>query len=114
MISRALIFLPRYSGVRPTISPATNTVMTASTSIPYSPDPTPPGATSPSLMLKIISPPPSAVNESWNELTAPVEVPVVEVANSAEAAIPEPGLLALHRRAGQLQRRAAVAGLQRP
>ena len=27
LISRAPIFLPRYSGVRPTISPATNTVM---------------------------------------------------------------------------------------
>ena len=29
LISRAPIFLPRYSGVRPTISPATNTVITA-------------------------------------------------------------------------------------
>src|SRR5271166_2993627 len=30
VISRALIFLPRYSGVRPTISPAINTDITAS------------------------------------------------------------------------------------
>ena len=36
-------FLPRYSGVRPTISPARNTAITASTRIPYSPAPTPPG-----------------------------------------------------------------------
>ena len=34
VISRRPSLLPRYSGVRPTISPATNTVMTASTSIP--------------------------------------------------------------------------------
>src|SRR5690242_17056325 len=43
-ISRAPIFLPRYSGVRPTIRPATNTVITASTRIPYRPEPVPPGA----------------------------------------------------------------------
>ena len=61
LISRAPIFLPRYSGVRPTISPATNTVMIASTSMPYRPEPVPPGATSPSIMLTIGTPPPSAV-----------------------------------------------------
>ena len=33
-ISRASIFLPRYSGVRPTMSPATNTAMMANTSMP--------------------------------------------------------------------------------
>jgi hypothetical protein len=33
-ISRAVIFFFRYSGVRPTIRPATNTVRTASTSMP--------------------------------------------------------------------------------
>ena len=33
-ISRASIFLPRYSGVRPTMSPATNTAMMAITSMP--------------------------------------------------------------------------------
>lgn len=61
LISRALIFLPRYSGVRPTINPATNTVTTARMSMPYSPDPTPPGATSPSIMLSMVTMPPSAV-----------------------------------------------------
>ena len=84
LISRAPIFLPRYSGVRPTIRPATNTVMTASTSMPYRPAPTPPGATSPSIMLTIGIMPPSAVYESWNELTAPVEVSVVAAAKVAE------------------------------
>ncbi len=33
-ISRASIFLPRYSGVRPTISPAMNTDSSTMTSIP--------------------------------------------------------------------------------
>ena len=37
----------------------------------------------------MVSPPPSEVNESWNEFTAPVEVPVVEVANSADAGTPK-------------------------
>ena len=32
--SMASIFLPRYSGVRPTISPARNTAMMAKTSMP--------------------------------------------------------------------------------
>src|SRR5664279_1460209 len=40
-------------------------------------------------MLKIANPPPNAVNEEWNESTAPVEVPVVEVANSADAGTPK-------------------------
>ena len=34
LISRPPIFLPRYSGVRPTISPATNTATTTNSSIP--------------------------------------------------------------------------------
>ena len=34
LISRPPIFLPRYSGVRPCISPATNTVTTTNSSIP--------------------------------------------------------------------------------
>ncbi len=34
LTSRDVIFLPRYSGVRPTMSPATNTVTMARTSIP--------------------------------------------------------------------------------
>ena len=41
-ISWASIFLPRYSGVRPTINPATNTATMTNASIPYNPEPTPP------------------------------------------------------------------------
>src|SRR6478672_9311518 len=87
--SRAPIFLPRYSGVRPTISPATNTVMTARISRPYRPEPTPPGATSPSIMLNIVIMPPNGVNESWKEFTAPVLVSVVEAAKVAESETPK-------------------------
>ena len=89
MISRAVIFLRRYSGVRPTIRPATNTVMIARTNMPYRPEPTPPGATSPRPMLNMSRPPPTPVYEEWNELTAPVEVPVVETAKRAEAHSPK-------------------------
>ncbi len=39
-------------------------------------------------MLKIRAPPPKLVNESWKELTDPVDVPVVETAKSAEAHSP--------------------------
>src|ERR1017187_9170860 len=46
------IFLPRYSGVRPTIKPAMNTAKTANISIPYKPEPTPPKTTSPSSILQ--------------------------------------------------------------
>ncbi len=60
-ISRGVIFLPRYSGVRPTIRPATKTVITARTSMPYKPEPTPPGATSPSCMLNNKTIPPRLV-----------------------------------------------------
>ena len=47
LISRPSIFLPRYSGVRPTISPAMKTATTTNSSIPYMPEPTPPRTTSP-------------------------------------------------------------------
>jgi hypothetical protein len=47
-ISKVSIFLPRYSGVRPIISPAMNTARMAKTSMPYRPEPTPPNTTSPS------------------------------------------------------------------
>ena len=51
LISRASIFLPRYSGVRPTIRPARNTVSRTNSSMPYRPEPTPPKITSPVIML---------------------------------------------------------------
>lgn len=74
--------------MRPTISPAMNTAMIAMMSIPYSPEPTPPGAISPSIMPSMVMPPPSPVYEEWKESTAPVEVRVVDTAKIAEAPIP--------------------------
>ena len=47
-ISYGSIFLPKNSGVLPTIRPAIKTVRIAKASIPYKPHPTPPKITSPS------------------------------------------------------------------
>ena len=58
------IFLPRYSGVRPTISPAMNTASMANSSMPYRPEPTPPKITSPSSILIRGTSPPSGVRLS--------------------------------------------------
>ena len=60
-ISAAWIFLPRYSGVRPTISPAMNTDRITMISRPLRPTPTPPGLTSPSIMCDSGTMPPSGV-----------------------------------------------------
>ena len=78
-ISLASIFLPMYSGVRPTISPATKTATTANMSMPYMPAPTPPKMISPSWMRKSGTKPPSGMYESCIALTAPHETPVVAV-----------------------------------
>ena len=88
-ISKASIFLPRYSGVRPTISPAMNTAMIANISMPYRPEPTPPKITSPSWISHIGTSPPSGVNESCIALTEPFDAAVVAVAQSAELAMPK-------------------------
>ena len=56
--------------------------------MPYRPEPVPPGAISPNIMFRIGTPPPSGVNESCIELTAPVDVSVVAFANSAEDGTP--------------------------
>ena len=48
LTSFASIFLPTYSGVRPTIRPATKTAMMTKSSMPYRPAPTPPTMISPS------------------------------------------------------------------
>ena len=61
LTSFASIFLPTYSGVRPTISPATNTEMMTNSSMPYMPAPTPPTMISPSWMLISGTMPPRAV-----------------------------------------------------
>src|SRR5215469_13887627 len=87
-ISVGLIFLPMYSGVRPTIRPATNTVTMARTSRPYRPAPMPPGVISPSAMSNSAMPPPKGVSESWKQFTAPVDVIVVEAANNEQPDVP--------------------------
>src|SRR5229473_2704781 len=87
-ISAGRIFLPMYSGVRPTINPATNTVTVARTRMPYIPAPMPPGAISPSEMSNRAMPPPNGVSESWKQFTAPVDVTVVEAANTAQPGVP--------------------------
>src|SRR5208283_1848982 len=87
--SNASIFFPRYSGVRPTINPAMKTERITNTSIPYIPAPTPPKITSLSMRLIRGTIPPSGVNESCIELTAPQLVSVVTVAKSAEFATPK-------------------------
>ena len=87
-ISVGSIFLPRYSGVRPTISPAMKTARIASTRMPYRPEPTPPGETSDSMMFTSTTPPPNGVIESCELFTAPVDVPVVEAAKAALPGIP--------------------------
>src|SRR5215469_15479933 len=87
-ISVGLIFLPMYSGVRPTISPATKTVTMARIKMPYIPAPMPPGAISPSAMSNSAIPPPNGVSESWKQSTAPVDVTVVDAANTEQAGLP--------------------------
>ncbi len=89
VISRCPSFLPRCSGVRPTSRPPTNTAMRARTRMPYRPVPTPPGAISPSSMFSSTAPPPSGDILSCAEFTAPVLVPVVATANSADPGIPK-------------------------
>ena len=49
----------------------------------------PPGLTSPSIMWTSGTAPPSGVKLSWAELTAPVDVPVVEAANRPDVAVPK-------------------------
>ena len=88
-ISKLSIFLPRYSGVRPTMSPAMNTAMMANVSMPYRPAPTPPKITSPNWMLSIGIMPEIAIRLSCMVLTAPHEASVVMTTNSAEADIPK-------------------------
>src|SRR5215470_14759004 len=87
-ISVGRIFFPMYSGVRPTINPATNTVTMARMRRPYMPAPMPPGAISPSAMSISAMPPPNGDSESWKQITAPVEVTVVEAANNEQAGVP--------------------------
>ena len=96
--SHAWIFLPRYSGVRPTISPAMNTVSSTCIRMPYSPAPTPPNTMQPSMRFHSGARPASGVKLSCIELTAPQEVPVVATAQSTLFITPNRCLLAFEQR----------------
>ena len=90
LILKDLTFLPRYSGVRPTISPAMNTArMAPMTSIPYMPAPMPPGEISPSSMLNSGTSPAIGWRLSCQALMAPVLVPVVTAAKRPPSAAPK-------------------------
>ena len=62
--------------------------MIARISIPYRPEPVPPGEISPSSMFSSSTPPPSPVYEECVESMAPVDVMVVDTANIADSGIP--------------------------
>ena len=89
MISRASIFLPSHSGVRPTISPPMKTASRTYSRIEYSPVPTPPKITSLADRLANGTAPPMPVNDSIALFTAPQEVTVVTTSNSADPAMPK-------------------------
>ena len=57
--------------------------------MPYSPEPVPPGAISPSIMFSSSVAPARLVYESWKLSTAPVDVKVVAEANTAELGTPK-------------------------
>ena len=88
-ISNASIFLPRNSGVRPTIRPAMNTAMIEKIRIPYMPAPAPPGTISPSWISNSGIRPPIGRKLSCHALIAPVLVPVVTAENRPPAAEPK-------------------------
>ena len=56
----------------------------------------PPGLTSPNMMLTSGTAPPPGVMLSWKQLTAPVDVPVVEAREEAASGRAEADLLAFH------------------
>ena len=66
-----------------------NTARTANSSMPYSPEPTPPKTTSPSSILISGTRPPRGVRLSCTLLTAPQLASVVITVNSAELAMPK-------------------------
>ena len=68
--------------------------------IPYIPEPTPPKMISPRKMFVSSTAPPSGVIASWPAMTAPVDVTVVPVANSADLGDAEADLLVGHVAAG--------------
>ena len=78
-ISKASIFFPRYSGLRPTINPDKKTVRITKSNMPYIPEPTPPKIISPSIILNIEIPPAAGDKLECMELTEPFDATVVAV-----------------------------------
>ena len=81
--------LPMYSGVRPTISPAAKTPITAKTIMPMKPTPTPPNTTSSLCISHIGKSPAAGENESCMAFTAPPDAAVMAIANNATDASPK-------------------------
>ena len=88
LISRASIFLPRNSGLRPIIMPTRNTVSRAYWIRLIKPTPSPPN-TQLSIICARGTKPPMGVSESCMAFTEPVVAPVVVVTNSAVSAMPK-------------------------
>ncbi|MNC43832.1 hypothetical protein D3C75_927130 [compost metagenome] len=86
-ISLPSIFLPRNSGVRPTMSPDKNTAIIAYMSTLTNPAPTPPKTVF-SIMFPIVISPPIGVSVSCIVLTAPVSDAVVTTEYRADWATP--------------------------
>ena len=89
MTSRASIFLPRNSGVRPTIRPEMKTARMTNRSIQYRPEPTPPQMTSPVIIFAIGIAPPRPLKDSIAAFTAPHDAAVVTAAKSEVEAMPK-------------------------
>ena len=93
--SFASTFLPRYSGVRPTIRPARNTATMMYISMFSNPAPIPLKTTL-SIIIAIGTSPAIGLRLSCMLLTEPLDVAVVIAAQVADGDRPEPDLLALH------------------
>ena len=109
LISRASIFLPRNSGVRPTIRPEMKTPRMTNSSIEYRPEPTPPQITSPVIICAIGTAPPRPLSDSIAALTAPQDAAVVTATNSALE--PMPKRCSLPSRLSPVSPAACIAGV---
>ena len=108
LTSLAWIFLPRYSGVRPTMRPPMNTAMIAKARIVYMPAPAPPGETSPSIIPVRGPMPPIGVNESLEPVTEPSRSGSTRCRRGSSERL-RSGFLALHVAARELSGRLPLA-----
>ena len=93
---QASSFLPRYSGVRPIISPAMNTVISTWNNMQYMPQPMPPNSISPIRMFHSGIMPASGIQLSCMELTEPLSMAVQEVRPQHAVHHADPLFLAFH------------------